>query len=44
VLARVHSWGWQNGLLPSSHAAVWPMSTLRDRFLTAFDSARPGVR
>jgi phosphatidylglycerophosphate synthase len=44
VLARVHSWGWQNGLLPSSHAAVWPMSTLRDRFLTAFDSAQPGVR
>jgi phosphatidylglycerophosphate synthase len=38
VLTRVGSWGWQNGLLPSPTAPVWPMNAFRDRFLTAFGS------
>jgi phosphatidylglycerophosphate synthase len=36
VLRKIGGWGWQNGLLPSSHAPVWPMESFRDRFLTAF--------
>ncbi|MGH8115013.1 MAG: hypothetical protein ACREPS_08185, partial [Rhodanobacteraceae bacterium] len=36
VLARISGWGWQDGMLPSPDAPVWPMSAFRDRFLTAF--------
>ena len=36
VMKRIKGWGWQSGLLPSPHAPVWPMSALRDRFLTAY--------
>jgi hypothetical protein len=36
VLDRISSWGWQDGMLPDPHAAVWPMSSFRNRFLTAF--------
>jgi hypothetical protein len=36
VMKRISGWGWQSGLLPSPHAPVWPMSALRDRFLTAY--------
>jgi hypothetical protein len=36
VLERISSWGWQDGMLPDSHAPVWPMSSFRNRFLTAF--------
>jgi hypothetical protein len=36
VLKRVSSWGWTDGLLPSPHAPVWPMSAFRNRFLTTF--------
>jgi len=36
VLARVASWGWQDGLRPGPQAPVWPMDSFRDRFLTAF--------
>jgi hypothetical protein len=36
VLRKIGGWGWQSGLLPSSHAPVWPMDSFRDRFLTAF--------
>jgi hypothetical protein len=36
VLKRISGWGWNNGLLPSAKAAIWPMSAFRDRFLTAF--------
>jgi len=36
VLDRVAGWGWQDGLRPGHDAPVWPMSTFRDRFLTAF--------
>jgi phosphatidylglycerophosphate synthase len=39
VLDRISGWGWQNGLLPSPHAPVWPMDAFRDRFLTAFGPA-----
>ncbi len=38
VLERIGGWGWQAGLLPSPRAPVWPMSAVRNRFLTAFDS------
>ena len=38
VLDRIAGWGWQDGLLPSPQAPVWPMEAFRDRFLTAFGS------
>jgi phosphatidylglycerophosphate synthase len=43
VLHRIAAWGWQDGLLPSSGAPVWPMDAFRDRFLGAFGS-RPATR
>jgi phosphatidylglycerophosphate synthase len=36
VLDRIKGWGWQAGLLPSSHAPVIRMSAFRDHFLTAY--------
>jgi phosphatidylglycerophosphate synthase len=36
VVDRIASWGWQDGMLPSPDAPVWPMQSFRDRFLTAF--------
>ncbi|MEU5878772.1 sulfatase [Spirillospora sp. NPDC047279] len=36
VLDRVASLSWQEGLLASDGAPVWPMNAFRDRFLTAF--------
>ena len=43
VLSRIAGWGWNDGLRPDPQAPVWPMSALRDRFLSAFGSrARPG--
>jgi phosphatidylglycerophosphate synthase len=38
VLDQIAGWGWQDGLLPSPQAPVWPMEAFRDRFLTAFGS------
>ncbi|MEU6753224.1 sulfatase [Spirillospora sp. NPDC046719] len=38
VLDRISGWGWQDGLRPARTSPVWPMSTFRDRFLTAFGS------
>jgi phosphatidylglycerophosphate synthase len=38
VLRRIGGWGWQDGMLPSPQAPVWPMASFRDRFLTAFGS------
>jgi phosphatidylglycerophosphate synthase len=43
VLKRITGWGWEAGLRPSPQAAVWPMSAVRDRFLTAF-GPRPATR
>jgi phosphatidylglycerophosphate synthase len=40
ILKRISGWGWQPGLLPSPHAAVWRMSAFRDRFLTAYGPQR----
>jgi hypothetical protein len=37
VIARLSSWRWTNGMLPSSTAPVWLMSAFRDNFLKAFD-------
>lgn len=36
VVDRISGWGWNDGLRPLPDAPVWPMSALRDRFLTAF--------
>jgi phosphatidylglycerophosphate synthase len=43
VLDRISSWGWQDGMLPDPHAPVWPMSSFRNRFLTAF-GPQPATR
>jgi len=39
VMQQISGWGWQDGLLPSPDASVWPMDAFRDRFLGAFGSA-----
>jgi hypothetical protein len=36
VMDRIAGWGWQDGMVPSPQAPVWPMAAFRDRFLTAF--------
>jgi phosphatidylglycerophosphate synthase len=36
VMQRIAGWGWQDGMVPSADAPVWPMAAFRDRFLTAF--------
>jgi phosphatidylglycerophosphate synthase len=38
VMDQIAGWGWQDGMLPSPAAPVWPMAAFRDRFLTAFGS------
>ena len=38
VLDRIDGWDWQDGLLPSPDAPVWPMDAFRDRFLDAFST------
>ena len=39
VMDQIARWGWQDGMLPSPRAPVWPMAAFRDRFLTAFGSS-----
>jgi phosphatidylglycerophosphate synthase len=39
VIEQIAEWSWQDGMLPSPQAPVWPMSAFRDRFLTAFGSS-----
>ena len=36
VIARIDSWHWQPGMLPSPTAPVWRMDQFRDRFLAAY--------
>ncbi|WP_394551824.1 CDP-alcohol phosphatidyltransferase [Agromyces sp. MMS24-JH15] len=36
VFAAIAEWSWEDGVLPSPDAPVWPMSDFRDRFLGAF--------
>jgi len=36
VMRAIAGWSWQDGMLPSARAPVWPMAAFRDRFLTAF--------
>jgi hypothetical protein len=36
VIAALDPWRWDQGLLPSPHAPVWPMSAFRNRFLDAY--------
>jgi hypothetical protein len=36
VMARIASWGWQDGMRPRPDAPVWRMDAFRDRFLEAF--------
>lgn len=38
VMDQISGWGWQDGMLPSPRAPVWPMDAFRDRFLGAFGS------
>jgi phosphatidylglycerophosphate synthase len=38
VMDRIAGWSWQDGMLPSPRAPVWPMAAFRDRFLSAFGS------
>jgi hypothetical protein len=38
VMNRIASWGWQDGMLPSPTAPVWPMDAFRNRFLAAYDT------
>jgi hypothetical protein len=38
VMRSISGWRWQSGMLPGANAPVWPMSSFRDRFLTAFDA------
>ncbi|MGL5912032.1 MAG: CDP-alcohol phosphatidyltransferase, partial [Phycicoccus sp.] len=40
VLDEVSGWGWGRGLRPDDAAPVWPMASLRDRFLSAFSDGR----
>jgi hypothetical protein len=42
VMDQIAGWGWQDGMLPSPQAPVWPMAAFRDRFLTAFGSSPTG--
>jgi phosphatidylglycerophosphate synthase len=37
VIARLSSWGWTNGMLPSPKAPVWLMSAFRNHFFDAFE-------
>jgi hypothetical protein len=36
VMERISGWGWEDGMLPSPAAPVWPMADFRDRFLEAY--------
>ena len=36
VLQQISGWNWEDGLLPSPTAPVWPMGQFRDRFLAAY--------
>ncbi|MFG3245458.1 CDP-alcohol phosphatidyltransferase [Streptomyces sp. NPDC048187] len=38
VLDAIDDWNWTEGLRPAEDAPVWPMSSFRDRFLTAYGS------
>jgi phosphatidylglycerophosphate synthase len=42
VMDQIAGWGWQDGMLPSPQAPVWPMAAFRDRFLTALGSSPAG--
>jgi phosphatidylglycerophosphate synthase len=41
VIDGIAAWSWEDGMLPSPRAPVWPMAAFRDRFLTAFGSSPP---
>jgi phosphatidylglycerophosphate synthase len=36
VMDQIAGWSWEDGVVPSPQAPVWPMAAFRDRFLTAF--------
>jgi hypothetical protein len=38
VFHSIAGWHWQNGILPTDKAPLWPMSAFRNRFFAAFDS------
>jgi phosphatidylglycerophosphate synthase len=39
VIDQIARWNWQEGMLPSPRAPVWPMAAFRDRFLAGFGSS-----
>jgi hypothetical protein len=41
VFKQIASWGWQDGLLPSSSAPLEPMDAFRNQFLNAFSTTSP---
>jgi hypothetical protein len=43
VFDQIASWHWQNGLLPSRTAPLWPMDAFRNRFLDAFSTIPPSL-
>ena len=42
VFSQIASWKWQDGLMPSPSAPLWPMDAFRNKFLTAYST--PPVR
>jgi phosphatidylglycerophosphate synthase len=38
VLGSISPWDWQDGMVPSPDAPVWPMSDFRNNFLAAYSS------
>lgn len=38
VFSQIASWDWQDGLLPSPSAPLWPMDAFRNKFLTAYST------
>jgi hypothetical protein len=43
VMDRISAWGWQDGMLPSPQAPVWPMDAFRGRFLSAYGPHPPAT-
>ena len=41
VFSQISSWDWQDGLMPSPSAPLWPMDAFRNKFLTAYSNPVP---
>jgi hypothetical protein len=38
VFDQIAPWNWQDGLLPSPSAPLWPMDAFRNKFLSAYST------